>query len=110
MAFKSNSRLITLKEAERSHRGLQVLFGLLRGAARNDNGVLVCFLGTLSASLCKFNRAQMNNEGSGGFPFSIANVKVLFLLLYNQLSNIMAEVGTSSKIKLMDKFYDFITV
>lgn len=52
----------------------------------------------------------MNNEGFGGFPFSIVTVTALFLLLYNQLPHIMAEVGTNSKIKLMDKFYDFITV
>lgn len=52
----------------------------------------------------------MNNEGFGGFPFSIATVTVLFLLLYNQLPHIMTEVGTNSKIKLMDKFYDFIKV
>ena len=46
--------------------------------AKNDNALLVCFLGTFSASLCKLNRAQMSNEGFGGFPFSIAAVKVLF--------------------------------
>ena len=107
MALNSDGRLITLKEAERSHRGLQALF---RDAAKNDNTLLVCFLGTFSASLCKLNRAPMNNECCGGFPSSIATGKDLFLLLHNQLAHIMAEVGTNSKIKLMDKFYDFIKV
>ena len=96
MAFNSNGRLITLKEVERSHRGFQALFAFLGEVAKNDNALLVCFLGTFSASLCKLNRAQMSNEGFGGFPFSIAAVKVLFLLLYNQPPHIMAEVGTNS--------------
>lgn len=78
MAFNSNGRLITLKEAERSHRGLQALFGFLEEAARNNNALLVDFLGTFSASLCKLNRAPANNEGFGAFPFGIATVKVLF--------------------------------
>lgn len=62
----------------RSHRGLQALFGSQGAAAKNDNALLVCFLGAFSASLCKLNRAQMNNEGFGGFPFSMVIAKVLF--------------------------------
>lgn len=85
------------------------MFGFLGEAAKNDNALLVCFLGIFSASLCNVIE-PMNNEGFGGFPFSIATVTVLFLLLYNQLPHIMTEVGTNSKIKLMDKFYDFIKV
>lgn len=50
-----------------------------REAVKNDNALLVRFLDTFSASLCKLNRAQMNNEGFGGFPFSIATVKGLIL-------------------------------
>lgn len=110
MAFNSNGRLITLKEVERSHRGLQALSDFLGEAEKNNNALLVCFLGTFSASLCKLNRALMNNEGCGGFPFSTAAVKVLFLLLHNQLPHIIAEVGTNGELKLMDKFYDFIKV
>lgn len=104
MAFNFGGRLITLKEAERSHRGFQALFGVLGEAAKNDNALLVCFLSTFSASLCKLNRALMNNEVFGGFPFSMGIVKVLFLLLYNQLLHIMVEVGTNNKMKLMDEW------
>lgn len=64
---------------------------------KNNNALSVCFLGTFSASLCKLNRAEMNNEVFGGFPFTIATAKVLFLLLHNQLPHIMAEVGTKAK-------------
>lgn len=81
MAFNSNGRLITLKEAERSHRALQALFGFLEEAARNNNALLG-FLGTFSASLCKLNRAPVNNKGFGAFPFGIATVKVLFFCCY----------------------------
>lgn len=109
MAFNSESGLITFKEVERSHRGLQALFGFLGEAAKNDNSLLVCFLGTFSASLCRLNRAQMSNEGSGGFPFSIAAVKVLCLLFTTSCLTV-AEVGTNTKIKLMDNFYDFINM
>lgn len=78
------------KEAERSHTGLQALFGFLEKMVTNNNASLVCFLGSFSASLCKPNRAQMNNEDFGGFSFAIATAKYLFLLLHNQLPHIMA--------------------
>lgn len=53
-------------------------------------------------------RALMNDEGFGGFPFSIATLKVLFLLLEDQLAHKMAEVETHGKINLTNTFYDFI--
>lgn len=100
-----------LLRRQRSRRGLPALFGLLGEAAENDNALLVCFLGTFSASLCKLDRAQMNNEGFGSFPFTKATIKVLFFaVVYNQLSHIMAEVGENDKTKLMGNCYDFIKV
>lgn len=73
------------------------MFGFLGEVAKNDSGLLVCFLGTFSASLCKLNRAQMNNESCGGFPFSVATVKVSFLLFTTSCLNIIAEVGDNTE-------------
>lgn len=93
LAFNSNSRIITIYGTG-SHIGLQALFGFLGKMAKNNNALLVYFLGTFSASLCKLNGAQMNNEDFGWFSFTIATAKVLFLLVHNQLPHNTAEVGT----------------